>query len=298
MSEHLLPIVANIQPLIRVVRDTQVILDSDLARLYNVETRVLNQAVKRNLDRFPEDFMFQLNRKEASELQHNQQNTDLTSQFVISNRGGKRTLPYAFTEQGIAMLSGILRSPIAIEVNIRIMRAFVEMRHFVANNSNLFYRLEALEHHQLLTDNKIEKVFKILEQDTSHTTQGVFFDGQIYDAYTFITKLIRSAKQRVVLIDNYIDETVLTMLDKRDAGVTATIYTAHISQALQLDIRKHNEQYESISVHTCQHVHDRFCIIDDQVYLIGASIKDAGKKLFGFSLMQSIVADDLLDKLK
>ncbi len=298
MSTEQLPVAADIQPLILSIRDKQVILDSDLARLYNVETRVLNQAVKRNIERFPEDFMFQLSRQDLAQLQDITRDTNLTSQFVISRWGGKRTLPYAFTEQGIAMLSGVLRSPIAVEVNIRIMRAFVEMRHFLINNSNLFHRLEAIEYHQLLTDNKIDKVFKMLKQDTRYPQQGIFFDGQIYDAYAFIADLVRQASHRLVLIDNYIDDTVLTLLDKRNAGVVATIYTSRINSQLQLDIQRHNEQYTPIDVRICSKAHDRFLLIDDTIYHIGASIKDAGKKLFGFSQMEALSATELLERIE
>lgn len=239
--------------IIRTVRGRQVILDADLARLYGVETKVLNQTVKRNKERFPEDFMFQLTKEECSRSQFVTLNEIETenlksqiatskiedecswSQFATLNikRGQNvKYLPYAFTEQGIAMLSGILRSPTAIEVNIRIMRAFVAMRHLIAVNANVFSRIDTLEQRQLVTENKIDQVFSILEKNDHTPKQGIFYDGQIYDAYNFVSDLICSAKHRIVLIDNYIDNTVLTMLDKRNDGVKAHIYTSRISNTL------------------------------------------------------------------
>ncbi len=287
--------------IIKIIRGRQVILDADLARLYGVETKVLNQAVKRNIERFPEDFMFQLTKEECSRSQFvtsNMNDDFMRSQIVTSkiqdNRGGTRYLPYAFTEQGIAMLSGVLRSPIAIEVNIRIMRAFVAMRHLVVGNANLFNRIDTLEQRQLVTENKIDQVFSILEKNDHTPKQGIFYDGQIYDAYNFVSDLICSAKHRIVLIDNYIDNTVLTMLDKRNDGVKAHIYTSRISNTLQLDIERHNAQYPPITISCYTRAHDRFLFIDEKVYHIGASIKDLGKKLFGFSLMKEITPDEIL----
>ena len=236
--------VSQIETMIFSLRGTQVMLDSDLATLYGVETRTLNQAVKRNLSRFPEDFMFRLTKTEFENLK---------SQFVTSSGnneennpdsgwGGTRKLPFAFTENGVAMLSGILRSPIAIEANIRIMRAFTSMRHFLATNALVFQRLEVIEHHQLElathiadTDHRLDEVFKRLDDGSVRPTQGIFYDGQIFDAYTCVSGLIRSAKNRIILFDNYVDDTVLTLLDKRAEGVSAQIYTRSISQRLSLD---------------------------------------------------------------
>ena len=285
---------SNIESLIKVVRGQQVILDKDLAMLYGVETRVLNQTVKRNIERFPDDFRFELSREEC-----------LRSQIVISNgRGGNRYSTYAFTEQGVAMLSSVLRSQTAIEVNIRIMRAFVSMRHFMVNNASVFSRLETMEYHQLEmqqhqqeTDKRIDEVFRRLDEGNAKPKQGVFYNGQIYDAYTFVCDLIKSAKKRIVLIDNYVDETVLTLLDKRENGVSATIYTQQISRHFQLDIDRHNAQYASIDVETFRLSHDRFLCIDDDVYHIGASIKDLGKKWFGFSKMEILSPDELVERI-
>ena len=290
-----LPLTADIQPMIRVIRGQQVIIDRDLALLYGVETRVLNQAVKRNIERFPDDFMFQLNKEEVEILK---------SQNVTSSWGGDRRLPYAFTEQGIAMLSSVLKSQTAVEVNIRIMRAFVSMRRFIATNAQLFQRLETIEYHQLemkqhqeVTDKRIDEVFRRLDANIS-PIQGIFYDGQVFDAYRFVSDLIRKAEHSIVLIDNYVDDTVLTLLDKRGNGVTATIYTQRISNQFQLDVDRHNAQYSPIEIKQFNKAHDRFLLIDDEVYHIGASIKDLGKKWFGFTLMRDITATELINKIK
>ena len=272
------------------VRGRQVMIDRDLALLYGVETKQLNRAVKRNIERFPDDFMFQLTKDEC-----------LRCQIGTLNPGqGQhiKYMPYAFTEYGIAMLSGILRSETAIKANIRIMRAFANMRKIIADK-DMFKRIENLEYHQLEmsqridnTNDKIEQILQKLENETP--TQGIFFDGQIYDAYSFVAELVRKATKRIVLIDNYIDDTVLTLLSKRAAGVEATIYTGKISKQLQLDIDRHNAQYPPIEVKTFQKAHDRFLIIDNEVYLIGASIKDLGKKWFGFTLMENTGAEEFI----
>ena len=295
------PITNNIEPLIKIIRGQQVMLDKDLAKLYGVETKVLNQTVKRNIERFPNDFRFELNKEES-----------LRSQIVTSNgRGGNRYSTYAFTEQGVAMLSSILRSKTAIEVNIQIMRAFVSMRHFMVNNASIFNRLETIEYHQLEilqhqqdtdkhlqeSDKRIEEVFRKLDEGNAKPKQGVFYNGQIYDAYTFISDLIKSAKKRIILIDNYVDETVLTLLDKREDGVSAIIYTQQISRQFQLDIDRHNAQYAPIDVEVFRLSHDRFLCIDNNVYHIGASIKDLGKKWFGFSKMEILTPDELVEKI-
>ena len=280
----------RIESMIRLIRGHQVIIDRDLAILYNVETRRLNEQVKRNAGRFPEDFMFQLSKEEFE---------DWKSQFATSNSVvmGARKRPYAFTESGIAMLSSVLHSQTAIEMNIRIMRAFVAMRHFFANNAQIFQRLAHIEYHQTETDRRIDEVFKRLDAN-AQPQQGIFFDGQVFDAYQFFCDLVRKAKKSIVLIDNYVDDTVLTLLDKREKGVSATIYTQHISQKFQLDINRHNSQYPAIEVAHFNKAHDRFLFIDEEVYHIGASMKDLGKKWFGFTLMRDLTAADLLEKIK
>ena len=291
----------NIEPLIKVIRGQQVMLDKDLATLYGVETKVLNQTVRRNIERFPDDFRFELSREEC-----------LRSQIVTSNgRGGNRYSTYAFTEQGVAMLSSVLRSKTAIEVNIQIMRAFVSMRHFMASNASVFSRLETIEYHQLEilkhqqdtdkhleeSDRRIEEVFRRLDEGNAKPKQGVFYNGQIYDAYTFVADLVKKAKKRIILIDNYVDETVLTLLDKRGNGVSAVIYTQQISRRFQLDIDRHNAQYTPIDVETFRLSHDRFLCVDDDVYHIGASIKDLGKKWFGFSKMEILTPNELVERI-
>ena len=310
----------QIEPLIRTIRGQQVLLDSDLAILYGVETKRLNQQVKRNIERFPEDFMFQLTQEEVicsrsqiatlnkgtnlrSQIATSSQEVSLKSQIVTSSHGGVRYLPYAFTENGIAMLSSVLRSPIAIQVNIRIMRAFTSMRQFIASNAQIFQRLDVMEQnqlalaaHQVETDHKLEEVFRCLDSGNVQPHQGIFYDGQIFDAYTFINDRIREATKRLILIDNYIDDSVLTMLAKRADKVTATIYTKKPSAQLQLDIQKHNAQYPSISVIEFDRSHDRFLCIDEIVYHLGASIKDLGKKWFAFNRMEMLTTE-LLKKI-
>lgn len=280
----------GLEHLIYVFRDKQVMLDRDIALLYGVETRRLNEQVKRNLERFPKDFMFQLNQEEFNNWK---------SQFATSNSilMGARKRPYAFTENGIAMLSSVLRSPTAIEANIRIMRAFTSMRHFLASNAQIFQRLSNIEYHQVETDKRIDEVFKRIDAQTP-PQQGIFFDGQVFDAYRFVADLIRKAKKSIVLIDNYVDDSVLSILDKRKDKVSATIYTQNISSKLQLDINKHNSQYPLIDVKQFNKAHDRFLLIDNEVYHIGASIKDLGKKWFAFTLMHDIKKEDLINKIQ
>ena len=195
------------------------------------------------------------------------------------------------------MLSAVLRSATAVSVSIKIMESFVRMRQFLTMNSNLFHRVGTLETRIIETESQVKNIMKMIDNNVSAPKQGIFFDGQIYDAYTFVADLVRKATRRIVLIDNYIDDTVLTLLDKRAAGVDTTIYTGRISQQLQLDITKHNSQYTTIDVRTFTKAHDRFLIIDDAVYLIGASIKDLGKKWFGFTLMENTDARELIEKL-
>jgi len=276
------------------IRGVQIMIDKDLAALYGVETKQLNRAVKRNIERFPEDFMFQLTKEEC-----------LRCQIGTLNPGQgqhMKYLPYAFTEYGIAMISGVLRSETAIAANIRIMRTFANMRKMIAHDNNVIRRIEILEYHHLemnqridRTDDRVEVILKKMEKETP--VQGIFFDGQIYDAYTFVADLIRKASRRIVLIDNYIDDTVLTILSKRMDGVEAVIYTSKVSRQLQLDIDKYNAQYPPVEIRTFSKAHDRFLIIDDAVYLIGASIKDLGKKWFGFTLMENTSAEELVGRM-
>ena len=297
-----LPVENKVESLIRVIRGQQVMLDRDLAELYGVETKRLNEQVKRNIERFPEDFMFQLTPNEFDNLK---------SQIAISSWGGVRKLPYAFTEQGVAMLSGVLKSPTAVEANIRIMRAFVSMRHFMVNNVVFFQRLETIEFNQLesnkvqakilahqeVQDHRIDEIFRRLDEGMYKPKQGIFFDNQIYDAYSFVSELVKSAKQRLILIDNYVDETVLTLLDKRGENVSATIYTQQVSRQFRLDVDRHNSQYPPIEVDVFRRSHDRFLCIDDTVYHVGASIKDLGKKWFAFSKMEDFKPEELVARI-
>ncbi|TDD77202.1 ORF6N domain-containing protein [Flavobacterium caseinilyticum] len=271
------------------VRGKQVMLDSDLAKIYQVDTKVFNQAVKRNVDRFPDYFRFQLEQDEFDAI-------NLRSQFVTSslNYGGRRYLPYAFTEQGIAMLSAVLRSDIAVKVSIEIMNAFVEMRKMLVSNAALFYRLDKMELKLLEADQKFEEIFKELESGKLHSEKGIFYNGQIFDAYTFVSDIIRSANSSIILIDNYVDDTVLTLLGKRNNNVTATIYTKSISNQLRLDVQRYNSQYPPVDVEVFSDAHDRFLIIDSiELYHIGASLKDLGKKWFAFSKMNKDVGQML-----
>ena len=261
------------------VRDQQVMLDSYLARIYQVETKNLNKAVKRNTERFPASFCFQLTKEEVENLRF---------QFGTSslNYGGRRYLPYVFTEQGIAMLSAVLRSEIAIKVSIEIMNAFVEMRRMFISNASLFHRLDKIEIKQLETDQKIEEIFKALDSDKLHSEKGIFYNGQVFDAYTFVSDIIRDAKSSIILLDNYVDDTLLTLMGKRNANVTALIYTKTISNLLRLDLQRYNSQYPPIDIEIFSNTHDRFLIIDNsELYHIGASLKDLGKKWFAFSRM-------------
>lgn len=269
----------HIQGCIRVIRGEQVILDRDLAQLYQVETSQLNRQVKRNIQRFPGDFMFQLTKEEADSLK---------CQNGTSSWGGdRRALPHAFTEQGVSMLAGLLRSEVAINANIAIMRAFVAMRRFLSANAGMFQRIERLERHQMLTDQKMEQVLKRMDElAPAITPEQIFATGCVWDAWSYVSQLVRSAKQRIILIDNFVDERVLLLLTKRADGVSATIHSRYTQQFL-LDLEKHNGQYEPIGfVQTPHKSHDRFLIIDDEVYLMGASIKDMGTSLCAITRLE------------
>jgi hypothetical protein len=281
----------EIENQIYTVRDQQVMLDSYLARIYQVETKNLNKAVKRNTERFPASFCFQLTEEEVENLRF---------QFGTSslNYGGRRYLPYVFTEQGIAMLSAVLRSEIAIKVSIEIMNAFVEMRRMLISNASLFHRLDKIELKQLQSDQKFEEIFKALESHKLHSEKGIFYNGQVFDAYTFVSDIIRNAKTSIILLDNYVDDTVLTLLGKRSDNVTTTIYTKNISNQLRLDLQRYNSQYPPIEIEIFSDAHDRFFIIDNtELYHIGASLKDLGKKWFAFSRMD-IEVGKMLQVLK
>jgi hypothetical protein len=278
----------RIQNRIYTIRGLQVMVDTDLAGLYRIEPKVLNQAVKRNIERFPAEFMFQLTTEETENLR---------SQFVTSRWGGKRTNSYVFTEQGVAMLSAVLRSETAVKTSIQIINAFVAMRRFIATNANIFNRLDTVERKQLEADEKFKKIFNAIEAKEIIPKQGIFFNGQIFDAYKFVSDLFRTAKKSIIIIDNYIDDTVLCHLAKRCENVAVTILTKSISKHLSLDVKKFNEQYPAIEIKEFNNAHDRFIIIDENtVYHFGASLKDLGKKWFGFSKME-IGAVEMLNRL-
>ena len=279
----------GIRSKILTIRGVQVILDRDLAELYGVETRTLNQAVQRNKERFPQDFMFKLTKREHQNLK---------SQFVISSwkHGGGRALPYAFTEQGVANLSSVLRSKKAIEVNLKIIRTFVAMRKVLQENNEVFNRMDYLERKQvsfeIKTDGRFEKVFDYLQ--TEKPKQGIFFEGQVFDAYEFVSGLVKNAKEEILLIDNFVDESVLTLFSKRKKNVKVKIYTRKITKDLRVDLEKFNSQYQSIEIEEISKFHDRFLIIDKRdIFHFGASLKDLGEKCFGFSKFKKETFDVL-----
>jgi len=260
------------------IRNKQVMIDSDLSELYGVEIKRLNEQVKRNIERFPEDFMFQLSEEEYNSLR---------SQFATLNEGRgqhRKFLPYVFTEQGVSMLSAVLRSPTAIDMSVKIIRAFVNMRKFISENAQIFKRLDNLEKYQKITDEKFEQIFNAIEDKEIKQNQGIFFEGEIFDAYVFVSDIIKKAEKSIILIDNYIDESVLTIFAKNTKNIEIKIFSANITKGLELDIKKYNSQYKRIELKEFKDSHDRFLIIDkEEIYHFGASLKDLGKKWFAFS---------------
>lgn len=289
-----------IEKLVYVIRGKQVMLDSDLAVLYQVETSALNRAAKRNISRFPEDFRFRLTKEEYQNLKCQIGISSL--EHEENNYGGRRTLPYVFTEQGISMLASVLHSEAAIRVSIRIMRTFVEMRRFIANSSLLYERVNQVELKQLeyqkQTDEKLEQIFEYIS-DHEESNQKVFFDGQIYDAFSLIASLIQEAKKELILIDGYVNVMTLNLLAKKNKNVSVTIYTNERTSLSQIDRDNFNKQYPSLTVKYTRVFHDRFMIIDGKIaYHIGASIKDAGKKCFGINLLEDTnIVSDILHRL-
>lgn len=266
---------------IKCIRNHYVLIDSDLAQLFQVETKVLNQAAQRNINRFPDEFRFQLNLEEHS---------DLKSQFVTS-KGGVRKLPWVYTEHGIAMISTLLRSELAVKMSIEIIRAFVLLRKQQWLYQGLINRIEELEHFKSETSLTLQQL--INEKSVGEErTQGIFYNNQIFDAYVFTSDLIKRAQNSIVLLDNYIDETTLVQLSKRNAGVNCTVFTENITEQMQLDLEKHNGQYPPIDLRILKNVHDRFFIIDNQeLYHLGASLKDLGKRWFAFSRMDGFLEE-------
>lgn len=288
----------DIRNLIYTIRGKQVMLDSDVAMLYHYETKNVNKAVKRNIDRFPEDFCFQLTKDEMNKMWFQ---NGTTSKKENNKYRSEKYLPYAFTEQGIAMLSGVLKNDIAIEVSINIMRAFIEMRKFINTNKNLFEKIINIE-------NKIDK--KFIEHDKKfdiifdqlqlgeNIKQRIFFDGQIYDAYSIIIDIIKKANKKILIIDNYIDDSVLKMLAKKKKGVEVFILTSDKSNISTLDIKKFNKEYPILKVAKTNKFHDRFIVIDNKkMYHLGASIKDSGKKCFAINKIEDMEIIEKIIKL-
>ena len=289
MSKDLTLSQQHIENRIFTIRGKQVMFDRDLAEMYQLEVKRLNEQVKRNIDRFPETFRFQLNSQEKDELVANCDRFESLKHSTVN--------PYAFTEQGVAMLSAVLRSEIAVKVSIQIMNAFVELRKLVGQETLQHLRLSSIENKLIEHEQKFNKLFTALENNKL-PQRGVYFDGQVYDAYQFVSDVIKNAQSSIILIDNYIDDSILTLFSKRKKNVTATIYTASISKQLRLDLEKHNAQYPEVKAELFKQSHDRFLIIDEkELYHIGASLKDLGKKWFAFSRMDSL-CKDVLSKIK
>ena len=289
--------VKTIESKILTIRNQQVMIDRDLAELYGTETKVLNQAVKRNIERFPEDFMFALEQSEKDELVTN------CDQFKTLKHSS--VMPYAFTEQGVAMLSSVLKSTVAVDVNIQIMRAFVSMRHFLQGNAQIFAELKNIRQHQIEsdihqkeTDKKVEELFALIDKYNVNDTQGIFFQGQIFDAYSKFESFIAQAKKEIILIDGYVDLTVLDRLSKKNNGVNITIYTDPKTKLTVQDIQKFNAQYPTLTVNHTTKMHDRFLIVDNKtLYHIGASLKDLGKKCFAFEILDSSLIAAILQNV-
>ena len=281
--------IEDIKNLIYMIRGKQVMIDNDVANIYHCETKYLNRVVKRNIERFPEEFCFQLTEDEFEVLR---------CQFVTLNKNGRgqhrKYLPYVFTEQGIAMLSALLKSDVAVRVNINIMKAFIEMRKFLMINGQIFERLSSVENKLLEHDKKIDKVFNSLQLE-ENIKQRIFFDGQIYDAYSLIIDIIKKAKKKILIIDNYIDDSVLKMLTKKNNNVEVVILTSDKSNIQKIDIQKFNKEYPLLKIGKTNKFHDRFIIIDNkEMYHLGASIKDLGKKCFGINKIEDL---DIIKKI-
>lgn len=299
----------QIEKKIFVIRGVQVMVARDIAELYGVETKVLNQAVKRNIERFPEEFMFQLTREEVDSWLLQEATVNCSrSQFVTLNKGrgsNIKYLPYVFTEQGCAMLSAVLKSDTAVQVSIQIMKAFVSMRHFVQSNSEIFAELKSIRQHQIETDvhlnesdKKMDQLFTLMDKYNVKDTQGIFFQGQIFDAYVKFESFIQAAKKEIVLIDGYVDLSVLQRFAKKQKGVNITIYTDSKTKLTVQDVQAFNSQYPTLTLNYTTKMHDRFMIIDNKIlYHIGASLKDLGKKCFAFEILDSSIIPAILNNI-
>ena len=279
------------------IRGVQVMLDSDLAQIYGYEVRALNQQVKRNINRFPEDFMFQLTREEV-DLVKSQFVTSPNGNFFEGQEGGSRKLPFAFTEQGIYMLATVLRGEVAEQQSIFIMRAFREMKHFLQSNSLFLDEIVSIKQRLLSHDKRIDELFTLMDKYNVEEKQGIFFQGQIFDAYAKFESFIAQAKKEIVLIDGYVDLSVLERLSKKSRGVNVVIYTDPKTKLTAQDIQKFNAQYPTLTLKHTTKMHDRFLIVDGNVlYHIGASLKDLGKKCFAFEVFDSAFIADILAKV-
>jgi len=286
----------EIKNMIYTIRGKQVMFDDDLAKLFHCKngTKSINLAVKRNIERFPERYMFQLLENELNLRFQNE-----TSSLENKEYGGRRYLPYVFTEQGIAMLSSVLRTNIAISMSIRIMDAFVEMRKFLSINGYLFERINNIElkqaEYQKSNDKKFEEIFDKL-QNEENIKQKIFFKGQIWDSYSVIIDIIKDAQKQIIIIDNYIDDSILKMLTKKNKGVEVLILTSPNTHIKPIDVEKFNKEYPILKVQKTNRFHDRFIIIDNkELYHCGASIKDLGTKCFAINQMEDI---SIIEKLK
>lgn len=290
--------IGDIQKRIYTIREKQVMLDCDVATLYHYQTKRINETVNRNKERFPENFCFQLTEHELEvlkpQINTSNDNKNMWSQIATSSNNenrkhrGKKYIPYAFTEQGIAMLSGLLRNEIAVQVSINIMNAFVGMRKFLSMNGQIFERLTNVEYKLLENDNKFNQIFSELQNNKEHQfNQNIFFKGQIWDSYELIVDIIKLAKNKIVLIDNYIDYSILKMLKKKNKNVEVIILTSQNCIIDKLDVKKFNQQYPTLKIVRTNKFHDRFIIIDNkELYHCGASLKDLGKKCFGISKIE------------
>ncbi len=286
----------EIKNLIYTIRGKQVMLDSDVAMLYQYETKNINKAVKRNIERFPEDFCFQLTESELQILRFQIGTSNQSEKINYETRGGRRYLPYVFTEQGIAMLAGVLKNKIAVKVSINIIKSFIEMRKFISTNGQVFERLTNVEYKLLEHDKKFDEVFNQLQHE-ENIKQKIFFTGQIYDAYSLIIDIIKKANQKILIIDNYIDESVLKMLTKKNKMVEVIIITSNKSTIENIDIQKFNKEYPILKIAKTNKFHDRFIVIDNkEMYHLGASIKDLGKKCFGINKIEDMkIIEKFLD---
>lgn len=273
----------DIKNLIYTIRGMQVMLDSDVANLFKYTTKNINKSVKNNAERFPEYYCFQLTTKEYNSL--------MTRRYNITKIGrsnNRKYLPYVFTEYGITMLAALLKSEVAVNISIKIVNTFMQMRKNFSENNQVFERLTSLEYKLLEQEKKINNILGDLKFE-ENIKQKIFFKGQIYDAYSIIIDIIKSANKKILIIDNYIDDNVLKMLSKKKKDVEVIILTSIKSNIEKLDIKKFNKEYPILKLEKTNKFHDRFIIVDNkEMYHLGASIKDLGKKCFGINKIEDI----------